>query len=289
MASEKYQFIIPKISPVHHKLSALADEARVVIISGLPGVGKSLYINEFYHLVKQKGREISLIQWDQARKAFESDEIFKEFPLVDGQVHNAVKLMAGAWIMDVMKDWITKNKENESVLLIEAPLVGHRFLELVVESDNKDLEKFLSSDKTRVVMPIPTVEIRTAIEAAREAQVKDDAKVWFGAKPSVVKILWKMTCEIAHLLGMDIELSEEPAYDPEVYSYVFQKVLKHRNFEPLIIDEIFKVGEQSESSLHSLESLVASAEEANNYAKSVKANYPSDSEINDIVDNWYNT
>jgi len=289
MTSKKYQFIIPETSDVFKKLNALAEETRLVVISGLPGVGKSLYINEFYHLVQLKGKEITLIQWDQARKAFETDEIFKDFPMGDGTVNNGVKLMAGAWLMDQVKTWIDSNRETDSILLIEAPLVGHRFLELVIQSDDEALENFLSSDKTKVLMPIPTKKIRVAIEKAREDQVKEDAKVWFGAKPSVMKMLWKMTCDIAISLGYEMEEDADPAYDPEIYKFVFSKVLKHRHFEPLIIDELFKIKPNAESNLHSLESLVATDEIANEYAARTRNDYETDREIDEIVENWYNT
>lgn len=289
MSEKAYQFVIPQSSEVHKKLLNCIDSSDIIILSGLPGVGKSLYIKELYHLAKYTGRDVDLIQWDQARKSFETPQIFESFPIVDGQVHNAVKLMVGEWLMDVVRSWIEINKEQNNLLLIEAPLVGHRFLELVLKSDDESLENFLSSEKTKVLMPIPSINLRKHIEDMRAAQVKEDAKVWFGAKPSVVKILWQMTCEIALEMGYDVEIGDDPEYDPEIYSFVFSRVLKHRHFIPIIVDEKFDVSNQDEASLHSLESLKASDEQAETYARTIRKKYPDDKLIDELVQEWYKT
>jgi len=52
----------------------------------------------------------------------------------------------------------------------------------------------------------------------------------------------------------------QPPYDPEVYEFVFAKILKHRHFIPLHIDEIFKVNIADEHDLHNTGSLAADAE-----------------------------
>jgi hypothetical protein len=69
---------------------------------------------------------------------------------------------------------------------------------------------------------------------------------------------------------------------------VFAEILKHRNFEPLIIDEIFEVPDQDESELHSESGLKADNETAKKYAQFVKENY-SDERIETIVSKWYLT
>ncbi len=279
--------IIPDTSPIHTELLKL-KEAKVVIFSGLPGVGKSLYINAFRAIVQDKGKDIDIIQWDVARKAFETEYISSYYPMGNGTVHNGLKLIAGLWLMDVVREWIDFNKKSDNILLIEAPLVGNRFIELMQEQLDDNLEAFLSSELCQVVVPIPSIKVRKAIEAERERQVSEDAKVWSGAKPSVMLMLWKDTCVIANEFGKKIDVSGQPPYDPEIYNYVYSKILKHRNFVPLHIDEIFDVPEMEEDGLHDHQSMHADTTTADAYGKKIIDKY-NDYHINELVDSWYHT
>lgn len=283
-----YLNAIPRESPVLMTLDALVEECRIVVFSGLPGVGKSLYVNAFQALAQSKEKKVTLIQWDIARKAFETPAIFEHFPMGDGTVHNGVKLIAGKWLMDEVQLWVEEHSEDEEILLIEAPLVGHRFVELVKPQTDEILEHFLSHDGVQVVMPIPSKVVREKIEAERARQVKEDAKEWMGAKPSVMHVLWKMTCGIANEFGKDISMEGQPEYDPEIYEFVFSEILKHRNFVPLWIDEIFSIPETKEDSLHAGDSLKADEKTAQYYCEMVKDIY-SHEQIDDIVSKWYLT
>lgn len=279
--------IIPESSPLHETFSEIAQHARLVVFSGLPGVGKSLYIREFERIARAQGKEISMIQWDVARKAFETDFIMQHFPMGAGTVHNGLKIMAGNWLMDYLKSWYPQVSDNE-LLIIEAPLVGHRFVELVHKNEDPGLEAFLASEKTRVLVPIPTKRVRTLIEEERARQVSEDAKVWSGAKPSVMKQLWQDTCAIANKFGMDIDLNGEVPYSDGIYEYVYAVILKHRHFEALLIDEIFEVPQEDESFLHKSDSIQASSVEADVYARQILEKYTSE-EIDEITSNWYKT
>ena len=278
--------IIPTSSPVFKQLDELAANKQIVIFSGLPGVGKSLYVREFHLIAKSHGREIDCVQWDVARKSFETEAIMEKFPIVDGTVHSCFKLIAGRWLMDEVSLWIDEHWESDRILLIEAPLVGHRFIELIQPSKDKELEKYLTSDKLVVVMPIPSSEVRAKIEAERIRQVKEDAKVWSGAKPSVMLMLWKMTCGIANEFGKEIDLSVQPPYDSSIYEFVFSKILRHRNFIPLFIDEVFEVPEENEEALHDHDSMKADEDTANHYAMMIQESY-TEEEIDDIISKWY--
>ena len=136
--------IIPTSSPVFKQLDELAANKQIVIFSGLPGVGKSLYVREFQLIAKSYGRQVDCVQWDVARKSFETEMIMEKFPIKDGTVHNAFKLIAGQWLMDEVALWIDEHWDSDKLLLIEAPLVGHRFIELVQPSKDKELESYLA-------------------------------------------------------------------------------------------------------------------------------------------------
>ena len=283
---EMLRNIIPTSSPVFQQLDKLAAEQKVVVFSGLPGVGKSLYIKEFQLIAKSYDRPVDVIQWDVARKAFETESILEHFPMGEGTVHNGLKLIAGKWLMDELSLWVDSNWGSDRILLIEAPLVGHRFIELAKISADSELEEILSSTDLAVVMPIPTSTVRAKIEEERRRQVKDDAAVWSGAKPSVMLMLWKMTCGIANEFGKNIDMSGQPPYDSAIYKFVFAEILKHRNFVPLIIDEVFDVPPEGEDALHNDDSKKADVETANHYGTMIRDTY-TDIQIDEIVSNWY--
>ena len=178
--------IIPTSSPVFQKLKAVAQNSQIVIFSGLPGVGKSLYIREFQLIAQSLEKPVDIIQWDVARKAFETEYISAHYPMGAGTVHNGLKIIAGKWLIDEVSLWAEQYEGSERILLIEAPLVGHRFIELATKQLDAEMEEVLSSEMTKVVMPIPTVAVRQKIETERARQVSEDAKVWSGAKPSVM-------------------------------------------------------------------------------------------------------
>ena len=281
--------IIPETSPVYQRLHASAESARAVVFSGLPGVGKSLYITQFKLLAQSLGRHVTMIQWDVARKAFETKEIAVHFPMGDGVVHNGVKLCAGNWLMDVLNNWLLAQHDESHLLLIEAPLAGHRFVELAHKQNDVQLEAFLSSAACHFIVPIPSLAVRDKIEAARRAQVSEDAQVWSGAKPSVMLMVWKMICGVANDLGRSIPMEGQPPYDPEVYEYVYGKILQRRQFMPLIVDEVFDIPISGEAELHDGASLIADSPTALKYAQKLLAQYPDTTQVDEVVASWYLT
>lgn len=278
---------IPDNSKAYEQLVEMTENAQLVVFSGLPGVGKSLYVNSCMHILRGRGLKTSLIQWDVARKAFEIDYVMSRYPMSDGMVHNGLKIMAGLWLLDYINNW-NSTKADDEVLLIEAPLIGHRFAELVHHQKDREMEKLLSSSGTIFIVPIPTRAVRKKIEEERRRQVSEDAKDWSGAKPSVMLQLWKDTCEIANEFGMDIDLSEQPPYSDGIYEFVYSVILRHRNFEALIVDELFDLPEKDESALHSHEGIGPDEEQASHYAQLTSENY-SDQRIDEIVSQWYKT
>ena len=281
--------IIPQSSPIFQSLEKAASTAKVVVFSGLPGVGKSLYINQFQQLAKASFKAVTVIQWDIARKSFETAEIAARYPMGPGIVHNGVKLSVGNWLMDTLKKWLKDNQSSNSILLIEAPLVGHRFIELAKHQEDAALEEVLKSSAFQVIVPIPSKEVRAKIETDRKAQISEDAKTWVGAKPSVMLMLWKMICGIANEMGQNISMDGQPPYDPAVYEFVFKKILQHRHFIPLHVEEIFSLDVADEKDLHNTGSLAADEKTANQYSAAIAAIYPTDSALDEVVDSWYLT
>lgn len=281
--------LFPKTSHISQSLQKTAQSAQLVIISGLPGVGKSLYINQFKQIANELGKQVTVIQWDIARKAFEIPELEVRYPMGEGVVHNGLKLCAGKWLIDTVQDWLSRRNTDMDILLIEAPLVGHRFVELVKPQPNSSLESFLASDACQVIVPIPSKQVRAKIEDERRAQIADDAQSWTGAKPSVMLMIWKQICGIANEFGKTINMDGQPPYDPEIYEFVFTSILKHRNFIPLHVDEVFDVSIVDESELHNVGSLSADAQTALHYFKLTTTEYPADEALDAVVNKWYVT
>ncbi len=283
------KIVIPESSPVYQTLRQAAVAAKAVVFSGLPGVGKSLYINQFQILASTLGRKVTVIQWDIARKAFETKEIAARYPIGDGIVHNGVKLSVGKWLIGSIKNWLSTPQDNSDLLLIEAPLVGHRFIELAKIREESIVEDFLKSEACQILVPIPSKKVREKIEEDRRAQIADNAQIWSGAKPSVMLMLWKMICGIANQFGRAIPMDGQPPYDPEVYAFVYGEILKHRQFTPLYIDEIYPINIEDEQDLHHTGSLAADEKTANHYAGLIASTYPDDASLDAVVEGWHLT
>ncbi|MEM8908370.1 MAG: hypothetical protein AAGD05_11035, partial [Bacteroidota bacterium] len=207
---------LPSNSLIYQQLDALAQSGKGVVFSGLPGFGKSLYVQQFRKLADQYQRPVDLIQWDVARKAFESITLLQQFPMDAGTIHPVIRLAVGQWLLDFLTSWFPQNETTNRLLLIEAPLVGNRFVELVQTQSNSRLDNYLRSKQVQFVLPIPSVQIRHRIEQARAKDVQETATTWSGAKPSVMLQLYKMICEIAQQWGMDIDWQQQPEYDPQI-------------------------------------------------------------------------
>ena len=90
-------------------------------------------------------------------------------------------------------------------------------------------------------MPVPTVSVKEAIEAARAATTAKPRheRERNDAVPSVVRLLWGELLDAATQLAAAIRRSAPPVnvgYDPETYLAVFSKALSHRNWEPLPVE-----------------------------------------------------
>ena len=98
-----------------------------------------------------------------------------------------------------------------------------------------------------------------------------------------------MICGIANKFGRNIPMEGQPPYDPEICEFVFSKVLKHRHFIPLNVDELFKVAVLDENDLHKTGSLKADMEAANHFAKIIMKEHPTDQRMVEEVEKWYLT
>ncbi len=280
--------IIPEHTQVYRTLDGLASEASVVCFSGLPAVGKSLYIQQFSYLALSKGRKITTLQWDIARQAFETEDMLSRYPEAEGITNPVIRKACGLWARKAVYDWSRQNEDPEALLIIEAPLIGNRLVELAA-SIQDEAEIFLSGQAVQFVLPVPTAIVRAAIEirrrettsAPKHAQEKADAS------PFVVAVLAKKLCEVAVRLAYPGP-AQWHEYDPLLYEFVYREVLKYRNFHILKIDFLV----DSKDSVYAFDGsekriLVPGVKDTADSIKVVESIFPAADQLQASVDTWY--
>lgn len=223
--------ILPVGSLLRNRFEALARTQRMVFMTGLPGVGKSLLVRQLAILAHQAGRRIHLLQWDSARRVFETPAIQERYPEIDGFSHPAVKKAVGLWARDKMVEWHESHPQAADMLIAEAVFIGNRLSELIEPAADR-AEPLLASDLLRFVLPVPTREVRALIEEARGRTTRAPRHPLeqLDARPNVVRALWDEVYREATGKG--------PApYDPEIYTGVFLKWLAARHVEVIPIDQ----------------------------------------------------
>lgn len=247
--------VLPADSPLANRLGELVESADLVFFAGLPGVGKSLLLQQLALLAQEAGRGVHLLQWDVARHPFEGPR----YPLRDGATHPLVIRAVGIWARGAVLAW---RMGAGDMLLGELPLIGGRLMELARPHEDA-AEKLLRDERTRYVLPAPSREVRAAIEARRAASIaaprhQNEAH---DAPPGLLRALWRDAQALALELGL-AESAQETAYSPEIYAALYERLLSERRCEVLPISELLPSGASVYAGLDELPKLRASTEEA---------------------------
>ena len=265
-------------APYIVRLREVAITHRMVFIAGLPGVGKSLLLRELAEAAHRHGRRVHLLQWDVARRPFDAPALLARYPEVNGITHAVLRKAAGLWARDAVAAWAERHLDGEGLLAGETPLIGHRFVELARPARD-EAEAALSSEATSFLLPVPTVAVRQAIEAARAATTMTPRheRERADAVPSVIRLLW------AELLDAATQLAAanggpppvDVGYDPATYVAVFREALSHRNWEPLPVEVALPPQDRSVYDLDApVVDLAPSQTEAEAYVARVEREYP---------------
>ncbi len=226
-------------SPLHTALTALATDARLVFVAGLPGTGKSLLIHQLVFLAHEIGRTVSLLQWDVARPVVESHPAARAFPARDGVTHGVVRMAVGRWARLAVARWAARSAPS-ALLIGETPLVGHRLVELARPMPD-DAEPVLSDARTRFVISVPSRDLRRHLEAerGRRAARPLHPREREDAPPEVLRDLWRQLARVAEALGVPgADPSASAPYDPALYAAVYRHVLRRRHVAVLPMDAI---------------------------------------------------
>jgi hypothetical protein len=233
------------------ELRRCAAAARCVVICGVPGVGKSLFVREQTLIARSRGRVVHRLEWDVSRLAFDQPEILARYPEIDSVTHPVIRCAAGLWVRQAVADWFSRQRDSSDLLVIEAPLIGGRFSELArVEEDVA--EPFLAGAATQFLIPQPSREVRAAIHGARSRETVEHRHALDGknAPPPLVDALWQHILNTADSLGVHRDHSDR-GYSPELYCAVYGQLLRHRHAAAVPVREVVEI-DHSPHALHGL-------------------------------------
>jgi hypothetical protein len=235
------RLVLPPRSAAHRMLSGAVQSYKAVFFAGLPGVGKTLLLQQTALLSHAAGRPLHLLQWDIARQGFETPGILARYPEVEGTTHAAIRKAAGLWVRGAVASWAAAHAGDDALLLGETPLVGNRFVELA-RREADAAESFLAARTTLFIIPAPTLAVRRAIEATREREIEQPrhARETANARPHVLALLMQELRAAGTALGVPGARSDG-GYDPDVYTAVYSRLLEHRHARALSIDECWPV------------------------------------------------
>jgi hypothetical protein len=264
--------MIAEAAPLFH---ALARDARLVFLAGLPGTGKSLLIRELAHLAHGAGRRIHLLQWDVARPVFERCDAGARYPQDDGVTHGVIRLAVGRWARSAVATWHAAHAGGEDLLIGETPFVGGRLIELA-RALNDAAEAVLAAPTTRFVVPVPSRALRAHLEAerARRADRPLHPREREDAPPAVLRALWR-----------EIAGADRP-YDPDVYRTAYARLLTHRHAVALPLDTIVPVAVSAYDLRIATRDLVPTAPEAARVIAEVEALHPTAADVRRAVEGW---
>lgn len=227
-------------SPLHAALAALAATARLVVVAGLPGTGKSLLIHQLAQLAHGTARSVSLLQWDVARPVVEGSPAARAYPASHGVTHGMVRVAVGRWARGAIAAW-DFGRPAEALLIVEAPLVGHRLVELARPTADA-AEPLLSGPRTRFIVPVPSRTLRAhlEVERGRRALAPRHPREREDAPPDVLRDLWRQLARLAAALGLAAlpPGTADLPYDPAIYAAVYAQVLRRRHVEVLTMDAV---------------------------------------------------
>ncbi len=278
--------VIPISSDLYQILREYAETRRIVFIAGLPGVGKSLLIQQLSLIATQAGRKVHLLQWLSARTVFETANNLAKYPEVDGVTDPAIRKAVGMWARGAVLEWDQQHPESEHLLIGEVPLIGNRLIELAEQHDDA-VEPLLASEQTVFAVPVPSWEVREEIEKARARTLASPRNEWekLDAAPNVLTALWQDVNELARDIKLTKARPDSP-YNPYIYGGVYEALLQNRQNRLLLIDEILRPSE----SVYELDVLAgelqATSEQVREMMQRVEEQYTS-AALREAVSNWH--
>jgi len=280
--------IIPADTAIGASFRKAVVRNKVIAIAGLPSSGKSLMLQQLSILAHQDGRKVHTMQWDVARRAFETPPWLAQYPERDNITHPAIRKVVGLWARKSVEEWYKSHAFDNNVLIAELPVVGGRFVELLQPHDD-DVEGTLRSEEVMFFVPVPTREMRKMITGHRAAtfasprnehETKD-------APIHIVEGNWIAARQLYNLWhGLENSGAEDAIYDPDIYGSVFRRLLRHRHFEILDVDQSFETSGSAYERSFPVTDLTANASDITNSFETLTKLYPGDM-AETAADRWW--
>ena len=277
------QVILAPEGAIYREFSQLIDEADLVFFAGLPGVGKSLLLQQLSLMALAAGRRVTLLQWDVARQPFETPR----YPLTAGATHPLIIKATGFWLRRALVEWDARARKPADMLIGEVPLNGGRFIEIARPAADQ-AEALLTDERTQFRIPLPSIEVRALIEARRERSIAEPQheNEAHDAPPDLLRALWQDVYKVAATLGLARTLPGDAPYSPAVYEAVYRHLLRHRHAHPLPITEPLKPTASVYDHDEPLPSLCATAAQAKAIMTEVETSLTPEAAIADAA-KWY--
>ena len=281
------KIILEENSDIHKLFQSLAFNADRVFFAGLPGVGKSLLLQQLTLMAQGEGRTVHHLQWDTTRPAFETSAILAKYPEIDGVTHAMIRKAVGLWARQGLAKWDRSHDKPEHMLIGEVPLGGNRLMELVKSIDD-EIETVLQDAKTQFVIPVPSKAVREVIEASREKTISQPRheKETKDAPPNVMRGMWHDLYRLAGVLGLTDVQAEKVPYSPDIYRGVYQYLLQHRNVQTLEIDDVLKPSGSAYAMGTAVHELVATLEQVTDIMARLEREYTV-AQVQADVERWY--
>jgi len=278
--------VIPISSNLYQVVKEIVQSKRLIFVTGIPGVGKSLLIQQMALIASEAGREVHLLRYNLARRPFETQVNISKYPEIDGVTDPAIRKAVGLWARQAVQTWHETHPDPSQLLIGELPLIGNRLIELVEPGDDT-AESLLNGEQTLFVVPIPSWEVREVIEKTRKRTLADPQheQEKLDAPPNVLRAMWEAVNGLAREIGLT-KASPQTPYNPYIYGGVFEAILQHRPSKLLLIDQVLRPSH----SVYQLDvlagTLVPTAEEANATMVQVESRYTHE-ELAELVQNWH--
>ncbi len=282
-----YQSIIPADNKIGVSFRSAVKTQKMIFVAGLPSSGKSLMLQQLAILAHQINRPVYTIQWDASRQSFETEEGLKKYPEHNNLTHPGIRKAAGIWIRQAVQAWFELNRSTNAILIAELPVVGGRFVELL-QPIKDDAEAILSSSDVLFFVPIPTHEMRKVITGHRAetfANPRNDQETK-DAPISIVQNEWMITRQLYNTWNNNEGSSgSDSDYCPEIYTQVFNRLMRFRHFEILNIDQSFGKGDSAYDRPVPVTEIYASDSEVSEILATIERLFPG-KESEKATDGW---
>ena len=259
-----------------------------MVVTGLPGTGKSLVVREIAHLALALGRDVRLLRWDVVRPVVETSPAGRRYPIVDGVTHPMIRVAVGAWARHAVATW-TRETAADALLVAEAPLVGGRLVELVRRIDDA-AEPVLASSSCRFAIPVPSSGVRGFLEAERQRRsaAPQHVRERDDAPPQVLRDLWRELLGVARAIGLATPTAVDAPYDGHVYRRVYEAVLRHRHRDVIALDTVLPTTTVSAHDIPpGCTDLVPDADDAEAAVREAERRHPDADIVARAVDFWW--